>query len=163
MKNIILIGMPGSGKTTVGSLLSKELGIPFIDADAYLEETLHTTIKELFAISEDAFRNAEEKVIQELSQKENIIIATGGGVVKRKRNIEHLSQSGVIYFLDRSPKEITTDVNIKTRPLLKEGKEKVYTLYEERIDLYREAAHHIVPNHESLDAVVAHILELIEK
>lgn len=127
MRNIILIGMPGSGKTTFGKAIAERLGRPFIDADDYLEEKEGRTIASLFAISEDAFRDAEERTIRDLSEKENLVIATGGGVIKRRASIENLKKNGHIFFLDRDAKDIASDVEVEKRPLLKDGPQKVYT------------------------------------
>ena len=162
MKNIVLIGMPGCGKSTLGKALAEKLGRPFVDADSYLEEREGKTIPELFAVSEDCFRDAEERTIKELSQKEGLVIATGGGVVKRVGNINCLRQSGVILFIDRSPADIVGDVEVGTRPLLAEGPEKVYVLYQERIALYRKSAMIHIANQGSLSQVLETIMQAVK-
>ena len=159
MKNIILIGMPGCGKSTLGRALAEALRRPFVDADTYLEEKEGKTIPDLFAVSEAYFRDAEERTIEALSQMESLVIATGGGVVKRTANIERLKKTGTIYFIDRRPEDIVSDVEVSTRPLLAEGSGKVYTLYEERIALYRKAADEIIENTGSLESVLQKLLE----
>lgn len=126
MRNIILIGMPGSGKTTFGKAIAERLGRPFIDADDYLEEKEGRTIASLFAISEDAFRDAEERTIRDLSEKENLVIATGGGVIKRRQHRKP-QENGHIFFLDRDAKDIASDVEVEKRPLLKDGPRKSTT------------------------------------
>lgn len=163
MKNIVLIGMPGCGKSTLGKALAEKLGRAFVDADSYLEEREGKTIPELFAISETCFRDAEERTVKELSQKEGLVIATGGGVVKRPSNIESLRQTGVILFIDRSPEDIVSDVEVGTRPLLAEGPQKVYVLYEERIALYREGADICVKNQGPLAEVLGAIEEAVKE
>ena len=160
MKNIILIGMPGCGKSTFGKILAEKLHRKFVDADTYLEQKEGKTIPELFAVSESCFRDAEERTIQELSQKENLVIATGGGVVKREINMTHLKKSGLILFIDRKPEDIVSDVEVGTRPLLAEGAQKVFDLYKERIELYRKSADVIVENTGSLDEVVEEIISV---
>lgn len=162
MRNIILIGMPGSGKTTFGKAIAERLGRPFIDADDYLEEKEGRTIASLFAISEDAFRDAEERTIRDLSEKENLVIATGGGVIKRRASIENLKKNGHIFFLDRDAKDIASDVEVEKRPLLKDGPQKVYDLYQERITLYRNVADTIIGNHGTEEEVLEKILAIIE-
>lgn len=162
MKNIVLIGMPGSGKTTFGRKLAEILHRPFIDADDYLEERSGRTIGDLFAESEEAFRKVEEAIIRELSGKEGLIIATGGGVIKRPVNVEHLRKTGTVLFLDRDPDDIVSDVEVEKRPLLREGPEKVYTLYEERISLYRQSADRIIPNRGTEEEVLESILREID-
>ena len=159
MKNIILIGMPGCGKSTLGRALAESLHRSFVDADTYLEEKEGKSIPELFAVSEDCFRDAEERTIEALADMESLVIATGGGVVKRSVNIERLKKNGTIYFIDRRPEDIVSDVEVSTRPLLADGSGKVYTLYEERIALYRKAADEIIENTGSLESVLQKLLE----
>ena len=161
MKNIILIGMPGCGKSTFGKILAERLQLTFVDADTYLEQKEGKTIPELFAVSESCFRDAEERTIQELSQKENLVIATGGGVVKREINITHLKKSGRILFIDRKPEDIVSDVEVGTRPLLAEGVQKVFDLYKERIELYRKSADVTVENKGPLDKVLDDLLKTL--
>ena len=163
MKNIILIGMPGCGKSTFGKILAQRLHLTFVDADMYLEQKERKTIPELFAVSESCFRDAEERTIQELSQKENLVIATGGGVVKREINMTHLKKSGLILFIDRKPEEIVSDVEVGTRPLLAEGAQKVFDLYNERIELYKKSADAIVENTGSLDEVVEAMVKTLNQ
>ena len=91
-------------------------------------------------------------------KRESLVIATGGGVVKRAVNIERLKKTGTIYFIDRRPEDIAGDVEVSTRPLLAEGSAKVYTLYHERIVLYRKAADEIVVNEGSLESVLKKLL-----
>lgn len=160
MKNIILIGMPGCGKSTLGRALAEALHRSFVDADTYLEEKEGTSIPALFAVSEDCFRDAEERTIAALADMESLVIATGGGVVKRSVNIERLKKTGTIYFIDRRPEDIVSDVEVSTRPLLAEGSGKVYTLYHERITLYRKAADEIVVNEGSLESVLENLTKL---
>lgn len=128
MKNIVLIGMPGCGKTTFGRALAERLHRPFIDADAYLEEKEGRTIQSFFAESEKAFRDAEERTVEDLSARQGLIIATGGGVVKRQSNVVKLHASGLIIFIDRRAEDIVTDVEVEKRPLLKEGPDR-YSLF----------------------------------
>ena len=159
MKNIILIGMPGCGKSTLGRALAESLHRSFVDADTFLEEKEGKSIPELFAVSEDCFRDAEERTIEALAARESLVIATGGGVVKRTANIERLKKSGTIYFIDRRPEDIVSDAEVSTRPLLAEGSAKVYPLYEERIALYRAAADDDIENAGSLESVLQKLLE----
>lgn len=161
MKNIVLIGMPGSGKTTFGMALAEKLCRPFVDADAYLEEKEGRTIQSFFAESEKAFRDAEERTIEDLSRRQNLIIATGGGVVKRSRNVARLHETGLLIFIDRRAEDIVTDVEVEKRPLLAEGPDKVFALYKERIALYRKAADRILENRGSEEEVLARLLEMV--
>jgi shikimate kinase len=161
MKNIVIIGMPGSGKTTFGSALAKRLGREFIDADTYIEEREAKTIPELFAISEDCFRDAETRSMQELSAKDGVVIASGGGVVKRPINIEIMKKNGVVVFIDRSPDDIVSDVVISTRPLLADGKQKVYDLYNERIEKYKAAADIHLKNEGAIEQVLENLVKAV--
>ena len=148
-KNIVLIGMPGCGKTTLGKILNKELSMEFYDMDNYIERKTDKKISELFEKGENYFRDIESLACEELSKNKNVIISTGGGVIKRKENIDFLKENGIVIFIDRSVDDIIGDVDISKRPLLKEGKEKVLKLYEERYLLYKNYADEIVVNNTS--------------
>lgn len=146
MKNIILIGMPGCGKSTLGKRLAKRLGREFFDADDVLEQREQRTIKSFFAESEDAFREAETRTLAYLAQLQGVVIATGGGAVKRPQNMELLKRQGVVLFLDRQPDKIIGCIEGDARPLLADDKQRLYTLYDERIGLYRRHADKIIEN-----------------
>ena len=161
-QNIIIIGMPGSGKTTFGKALAQRLGRDFYDADDVIVEQEGKTIPELFAVSEDCFRDAEVRASQSLAEKSGIVVACGGGVVKRSENMDIFKKTGTVFFLDRSPEDIVSDVDVSTRPLLKDGKQKVYDLYDERIALYRNAADYRVPNYKTIEEVLDAFEELIK-
>ncbi len=137
---IVIIGMPGCGKTTIGKILAKELNYNFYDMDQYIEETNGKSIKEIFAKSEDYFREIETEACKELISKKRCVISTGGGVIKKGINIDILGEEGVILFINRPIEKIVGDIDISNRPLLKDGKERLYKLYEERFHKYREAA-----------------------
>lgn len=146
MKNIILIGMPGCGKTTFGRKLAEELKREFFDADEVLVMREHRTIADFFAESEDAFREAETRTLKYLAEKEGVIIATGGGAVTRKENMDILSENGIIVFIDRKPEKIYETINDVVRPLLADDKLRLFNLYEKRIELYQEYANFIIGN-----------------
>mgnify|MGYP003599668773 CR=1 FL=1 len=94
---------------------------------------------------------------------DSLIIATGGGVVKRQSNVVKLHASGLIIFIDRRAEDIVTDVEVEKRPLLKEGPDKVFTLYKERIALYRAAADRILENRGSEKEVLARLLDMVKE
>lgn len=162
MKNIVLIGMPGCGKTTLGKMLAKKIGYAFCDADEFLEQQEQTTIKELFAISEAHFRQAEMRTSAVLAQKSKTVIATGGGVIKHKENMEAFGRLGIIVFIDREPSAIVQDIIAESRPLLTAGTERIYKLYEERINLYRQYADYTVCNTGTLENVIEDLLATVK-
>jgi shikimate kinase len=160
MKNkVVLIGMPGCGKSTIGKLVSKELNLKFIDMDNYIENMTDKTIPQLFEPGEDYFRDFETLACKELSKKSNVLISSGGGVIKRKENIEILQKESYIIFIDRPLEELLNDVDISKRPLLKEGREKLIKLYEERYELYKSSADDIVKN----DKGLRNTIDIMEK
>ena len=154
MKNIVLIGMPGSGKTTLGRCLAEMLNREFIDADPEIEKDAGKTIPELFAVSENHFREQETKTARRLAKLQGKVLAMGGGVVLRQENIACLKENGLIIFLDRSPGDIVGDVDTQTRPLLAAGRQRIYDLYAQREALYRKAADITVVNKGDLKEVL---------
>ncbi len=162
MKNIVFIGMMGCGKTTISQLLSEKLHCPLIDIDEYLVNKYQMTIPQMFEISEDYFREREAICCQEVGQLEGYIISTGGGVIKNSKNIEALREKGMIIYIDRPVELILNDVEISTRPLLKDGPEKLYDLYHERHELYLQACDFHILNNNSLESVVDHIIQMID-
>lgn len=85
-KNVVLIGMPGSGKTTLGKILAGELDKSFIDIDEYIEKQQECTISEIFKSGEEFFRDLESRAVAQVSKREDIVISTGGGVIKNKKH-----------------------------------------------------------------------------
>lgn len=139
--NIFLIGIMGAGKTTVGKELGKELKMDFIDVDRYIEKKYKMAINEMFKNGEDYFRDKEVEAINEICRFENKIISCGGGVIKREENIKNIRENGFVIYLDRPIDNILETINIEKRPLLKEGKEKLYDIYEERKEIYQKTCH----------------------
>lgn len=161
--NILLIGMPGCGKTTIGKLLAKELNYNFYDMDKYIEYISSETVKELFDKSEETFRNWESKSCEELSRKKKSVISSGGGVIKREKNIDLFKNESIIIFIDRPIENIIADVDINTRPLLKDGKEKLHKLFEERYELYNKYCHIKIVNDGFLKNIVLEIEKELKK
>lgn len=157
-KNLVLIGMPGCGKSTFGQVLAKELKRDFYDADQVLEEREKMSIKDFFKIGEDAFREAETRTIAYLSELAGVVIATGGGVVTRQENIELLRKKGVLLFIDRRPENIIRCIHDDHRPLLADDKLKIFRLYEQRRDLYKQYADYIIGNNGKPDEAIAGIV-----
>lgn len=144
--NIVLVGMPGCGKSTVGRYVAKKLDYEFCDMDNYIEKISGKSIKELFEDGEENFRQWETKACEEISKFNKTIIASGGGVIKKDINIEILKKSCTIIFIDRPVERIIKDVDINSRPLLRDGKERLYSLFEERYDLYKKASDIVIVN-----------------
>lgn len=163
MKNIILIGMPGSGKSTVGAILSKRLQLSFVDTDAMVVKAAGRAIADIFAQDgEEAFRDLESEAARQAGAMEGAVIATGGGIIKRPENMRALSQNGIVFFLDRPPEEIAGDDH-SARPLIGEDREKVFRLYRERIRLYRKYGQHRVTNVANASAAASVILRIYKR
>lgn len=161
-RNIVLIGMPASGKSTIGKLLSKKINYEYYDVDKYLERKENVKISTLFSEKgEEYFRNLETKYLRELSQKNGIIISTGGGAVKREENMEILKKKGIVVFLSRKIEDIAKE-NHEARPLLKDIN-NIYKLYDERIELYKRYSDIIIENNGTLQEVTDRTAEEIEK
>ena len=166
-----LVGMPGSGKSTVGRQLAHRAGVPFIDLDHRLEQTLGTTIRSFFeAEGETRFRDIEAQVLADVArQPGGMVLSTGGGAVLRPENREVLRQFGNVLYLRASPEEIFKRVkHDKTRPLLQGGNpmDKLRDLYAQRDHLYRETAHYVIetgrPSVHTLVNMVMMQLEMAE-
>jgi shikimate kinase len=142
---VFLVGMPGSGKSTVGRQLSRRLQLPFFDSDHVIEQRLGCTIREYFAREgEAAFRDVEQQVLAELAQGASAVVATGGGAVLREANRQALRQGGQVVYLRSSPEELFRRLRHDTqRPLLQvaDPLAKLRALHAERDPLYRDSAH----------------------
>ena len=163
MNNIYLIGMPGCGKSTIGKILSKALNMQVIDSDTYLENKYNDTIPNIFETKGEAdFRQKETSTIEELSKKDNLIVSTGGGVVVTYKNKDIMKKSGTVVFIDSHPEVILSNSSLGGRPLLKD-KNRIFDLYNQRIELYREFADVTIDNNGSLDAAVNQIINYFNK
>ena len=145
---ISLIGLPGSGKSTVGRQLARRLQLPFFDSDHVIEQQLGCSIRVYFEREgEDRFRDVEEAVIDQLTQNLKCVLSTGGGVVLRPANRQHLRDRTQVIYLNSSPDELYRrlrhDVN---RPLLQVADPlgRLRDLHTVRDPLYRETAHFII-------------------
>lgn len=136
-QNLVLIGMPTSGKTTIGKTLSEELGREFIDSDEEIVEKIGMSISEFFEKNGEAeFRKIEAQVIKEIALKQGAVIATGGGVILNKRNIELLKMNGKVIFLNRPLDMLLTS---EDRPLSSD-RELLKKRFEERHEIYKASA-----------------------
>jgi shikimate dehydrogenase len=148
MENIVLIGMPGCGKTTVGTMLAQAAGRTFVDADEELVRQAGKTIPEIFAEEgEDGFRRRETAVLAQLGKRSGLVIATGGGCVTRPENYPLLHQNGRIVWLRRNIADLPTD----GRPLSRSG--RLEEMYRRRKPLYEAFADEVVENTTPAEAV----------
>ena len=152
-QNIILIGMPSSGKSSVGNFLASKLERPFFDADEEFEK-MHgiTPATAITSFGEDKFRLMEEEVIASLGKMSGSVIATGGGAVTRKENYPSLHQNGIIIFIERDIDKLSTE----GRPLSKAG--ALQELYERRKDAYFGFADIVTDNNSSFEITVDKII-----
>jgi shikimate kinase len=142
---LALVGMPGSGKTTVGRQLARRLRLPFFDSDHVIEERLGCAIRDYFAqAGEAAFRDVEQQVIAELAAGPAAVLATGGGAVLREANRQALRAGGHVVYLKSSPEDLYRRLRHDTqRPLLQvsDPLARLRAMHSERDPLYREASH----------------------
>ena len=165
--NIVLCGFMGCGKSTVGRALAARLNYEFCDSDAVIEQREGTAISTIFAEKgEGYFRELEKTVIRELSEQKGLIIATGGGAVLNPENAENLRKTGLVIFLDITPKAVLKRLEgDTTRPLLmRDDKEAaVNELMTKRKPLYASAGHHTVNAELPVEKAVEKIVELYVK
>lgn len=147
--NISFIGMPGSGKTTVATELVKIIPeLKLVDTDEETVKQENCSINEIFEnFGENTFRDIETKILSEILRKDNQIISTGGGIIKRRENIELLKEKSIIVYLKTKPESIYNRVkNDTTRPLLKtqDLRSRILSIYEERNEIYETNADYII-------------------
>ena len=158
MKNIVLIGMPGCGKSTIGNLLARKLGRKFVDADEEIIQLAGKSIPEIFAQDgEDAFRQWESDALAHLGKQSGLVIATGGGCVTRQGNYPALHQNGSIVWLERDLSLLPTD----GRPLSQSN--RLEEMYAVRKPLYEAFADVRVANTGSPENTVTEILSKLEE
>lgn len=163
-----LVGLPGSGKSTVGRHLAKRLGVPFLDSDHVIEERLACSIRDFFEREgEDRFRDIESEVLDELTRRSGVVLSTGGGSVLRQANREWLHQRGQVVYLRSHPEEIFRRLrHDRVRPLLQvaDPLQRLRDLFAARDPLYRETAHFVIetgrPSVATLVNMIAMQLEL---
>ncbi len=160
MKNLVLIGMMGCGKSTCGQLLAQTLGREFVDTDALIEAKQGRAIPHIFAQDGEAFfRRLEGEVAGELSARENLVIACGGGLPTVENAIRPLAKTGFVVFLDRDPADIFQQVSMAGRPLGQEGEEAFLARYAAREPVYRRWADLTVQSQPTPPETVNLILE----
>ena len=154
--NIVLIGMPASGKTTVGRAVARSLGRPFIDADEELIQSVGRSIPDIFKQEGEAgFRRYETQTIHELAGRNGCVIATGGGAVLNSENVRLLKKNGRIYFLDRSPDKLIPTADRPTASSV----DAIQARYRERYPLYQKSCDRHIDADGDIEQVTKQILE----
>lgn len=165
--NLFLIGPMGAGKSTIGKQLAKELKLEFLDVDQEIEARAGADIDWIFDVEgEDGFRKREVSVIEEVSQLQGIVLATGGGVVLQADNRSRLAARGTcVYLLTSVEQQLRRTARDKRRPLLKGDTDEAYlhTMMEDRDPLYREIADMVVPTDgRTVRSVAFEVVKLLE-
>lgn len=155
-KNIVLIGMPSGGKSTIGREIAKKLDMDFVDSDELIVKNVKMSIPEIFAkYGESEFRKMETEAILEISKKQHTVVATGGGAVLNFENIRLLSQNGRIYFIDRP---LSSLLATGDRPL-SSSREDLEKRYNERYDIYKTSCHYHLKASDSIEENAQKIIE----
>jgi shikimate kinase len=161
---VALVGLPGSGKSTVGLQLSRRLQLPFVDSDRVIETRIGGSIREFFdQHGEPAFRDLEEQVLAELCAGPSAVIATGGGAVLRPANRQHLREGCHVIYLRTTPESVFERLREdRQRPLLQvaDPQARLKDLFAERDPLYREVAHGVVDTGRSRVGAVVNVIAM---
>ncbi|EKE02576.1 MAG: Shikimate kinase [uncultured bacterium] len=162
-KNIVLTGLMGSGKSTVGSLIAQKLGKIFVDTDKLIEEDAQININEIFAqYGEAYFRELEAKIIKRVSPNSDQVISTGGGTLINPDNLKNLKDNGALFYLKASAKTLFERIkNENNRPLLKNNDplSTLEKLLEKREEFYNQADFIINTENKQIDRIVSEIIE----
>lgn len=166
VNNIVLIGMPGAGKTTVGKYLAKTLNFEFIDLDILISENEKMAITDIFKNKgEEYFRILETDFLKKLVSKKNIVLSTGGGTPKKDENIDILKNIGISFYLEIEPNKIFDRIKEdKNRPLLKNDSpfEVLEKLYNERKQNYKKADY-IINADRKIEDITSEIIKIYEE
>lgn len=165
MRNIVLVGFMGTGKTTIATALANKLKMRYVSTDNIIEKKEKRTINEIFTKDgEEYFRDVESSVIRDASDMENAVIDTGGGVVLREKNMENLKSRGVVIWLTADDETIIRRTQkYKHRPLLnvEDPKRKIKDLLSLRAPFYAKADHTIDTGKLTISQVVERIVEIV--
>lgn len=167
-KNIILVGMMGSGKTTIGQILLQNLdGFDFFDTDKQIEKAEKQSINKIFELKgEEYFRKLETKITEDLINSKDLIISTGGGLFVKDENVQNLKMCGIVFYLKSSAEELAKRLeNDKSRPLLKneELTIKLKELLAAREKHYEKADYTINTTNKSIEEITKEIIEKYKK
>ena len=164
MKNLVLIGLSGCGKSSFGKRLARRLRMPFLDTDSLIVEAEGSSIPTIFSKRGEAFfRDLETAACIAAASANGAIIATGGGAILRDANMEALAENGVIIFIDRAPSRILSSARLDDRPLVENDAERLFRLYAERLPLYRHWAHAIIRNNGSRRDMKRCLLQIMRR
>ncbi len=165
MDNLYLIGMPGSGKSTLGAALAQTRGVPFVDLDRRIETLAGMSIPRIFAKNGEAtFRRMEQDALYEVARRCGQIIATGGGIILDAQNTRLMRDTGRVLWMDRPLALLLREVSGAGRPLLADNaEEKLRALYAQRVPLYRAAAHLRLDNAGDLQTALAAAQVLLQQ
>ena len=165
-KNIILVGLMGSGKTTIGKQLSKSMKREFLDTDHAIEEKTGVDVSTIFELEgEEGFRSREHNFLKDLKDSQKLVIATGGGIVINIENRDLLKKLGCVVYLRSNIKNLVSRLkDDKTRPLIQSVNlsQKINDLFKERDPLYSAVADYIIEtNNKKINDIKKEILELL--
>lgn len=157
-KNIVLIGLMGAGKSTVGRMLAEKFGLSFVDTDELIEQEAKISISKIFSLyGEIYFRELESQVIKRVSVQDSQVISTGGGVVENSENIVNLKRNGIVIYLKASPLELYRRIKQdESRPLLKSENplKTLEELLEKREPYYNQADYKIDTSFLSMEEII---------
>lgn len=158
-KNIILIGMPGCGKSSVGKYLAEKLGREFLDCDEEISKLGESPADLIKKYGEEHFRKIESEVLAELCKKSGTVIATGGGAVTKERNYDIIRQNATVVFIERAIERLST----QGRPLSEGGGDKLIKMYEQRYPLYKKFSHFSVKSQKTWQQTTERIIQKLNK
>ena len=163
--NIFFVGLMGAGKTTIGKLLAKKLKKTFYDTDQEIEKKLGVKVSVIFDLEgEEGFRKRETQMIDELTNKKDIILATGGGAVLSAENRALLKERGKVIYLNAKPQHLAKRISYdKDRPLLQQGNmlDTLNQLYKDRHPLYLNVATFVVDTGQQKTQTIIHKIEAL--
>lgn len=162
--NLVLIGMMGCGKSTVGGLLAKHLHMAFVDTDQRIEQAAGCTILELFdRQGEDVFRNWEKQISEELAEEHGLVIACGGGLPLRADCITPLRRNGIVVFLDRDGADIYDHVDMENRPLGQVSRKEFLDRWQKRLPVYQDCADYRVVSRATPEETARDVLNALNR
>lgn len=162
-RHLFLIGMPGSGKSTLGRRVALNMRVPYLDTDTYLMQVTDMDTKFLLdSYGEKAFRDGETHLLQELADTVPGMISTGGGLCLRPENQRLMRNLGVIVLIDRPLDDIMSNIRAEKRPFLAaKGRSELERIYEERMPIYRSVADIVLNNSFGFQKAIASLEEIV--